>query len=68
MQYGVERIIHQTSSSWKPFSGESIIGNQPVQDELAFQLDMAMKTAARDIEHSLYYKEPMSLTQTYGNS
>jgi hypothetical protein len=29
-----------------------LLGNQPVQDELAFQLDMAMKRAARDIEFS----------------
>ena len=51
MQYGVE-VSYTKQAAVGNLSGESIIGNQPVQDELAFQLDMAMKTAARDIEHS----------------
>ena len=51
MQYGVE-VSYTKQAAVGNIAGESIIGNQPVQDELAFQLDMAMKTAARDIEHS----------------
>ena len=51
MQYGVE-VSYTKQAAVGNLSGQSIIGNQPVQDELAFQLDMAMKTAARDIEHS----------------
>ena len=51
MQYGVE-VSYTKQAAVGNLAGESIIGNQPVQDELAFQLDMAMKTAARDIEHS----------------
>ena len=51
MQYGVE-VSYTKQAAVGNLSGESIIGNQPVQDELAFQLDMTMKTAARDIEHS----------------
>jgi len=51
MQYGVE-VSYTKQAAVGNLSGESIIGNQPVQDELASQLDMAMKTAARDIEHS----------------
>ena len=42
----------QNKQQQATLSGQSILGNQPVQDELAFQLDMAMKRAARDIEFS----------------
>jgi hypothetical protein len=42
----------QNKQQQETLTGESIIGNQPVQDELSFQLDMAMKRAARDIEFS----------------
>jgi len=51
MQYGVN-VSYTKQAATGNLSGESIIGNQPVQDELAFQLDMAMKRAARDIEFS----------------
>ena len=51
MQYGVE-VSYTKQAAVVNLSGQSIIGNQPVQDELAFQLDMAMKRAARDIEFS----------------
>lgn len=51
MQYGVQ-VSYTKQAATGNLSGESIIGNQPVQDELAFQLDMAMKRAARDIEFS----------------
>ncbi len=51
MQYGVN-VSYTKQAATGNLSGESIIGNQPVQDELAFQLDMSMKRAARDIEFS----------------
>ncbi len=51
MQYGVH-VSYTKQAATGNLSGESILGNQPVQDELAFQLDMAMKRAARDIEFS----------------
>ena len=51
MQYGVQ-VSYTKQAATGNLSGESILGNQPVQDELAFQLDMAMKRAARDIEFS----------------
>ena len=51
MQYGVN-VSYTKQAATGNISGESILGNQPVQDELAFQLDMAMKRAARDIEFS----------------
>lgn len=51
MQYGVN-VSYTKQAATGNLSGESILGNQPVQDELAFQLDMAMKRAARDIEFS----------------
>ena len=51
MQYGVN-VSYTKQAATGNLSGQSIIGNQPVQDELAFQLDMAMKRAARDIEFS----------------
>ena len=50
MQYGVH-VSYTKQAATGNLSGESILGNQPVQDELAFQLDMAMK-ATRDIEFS----------------
>ncbi len=51
MQYGVN-VSYTKQAAVGNLSGQSIIGNQPVQDELAFQLDMTMKRAARDIEHT----------------
>jgi len=51
MQYGVN-VSYTKQAATGNLSGESIIGNQPVQDELSFQLDMALKRAARDIEFS----------------
>ena len=51
MQYGVH-VSYTKQAAVGNLSGQSILGNQPVQDELAFQLDMAMKRAARDIEFS----------------
>ena len=51
MQYGVH-VSYTKQAATGNLSGESILGNQPVQDELAFQLDMAMKRATRDIEFS----------------
>ena len=51
MQYGVQ-VSYTKQAAVGNLNGESIIGNQPVQDELSFQLDMAMKRAARDIEFS----------------
>ena len=51
MQYGVH-VSYTKQAATGNLSGQSILGNQPVQDELAFQLDMAMKRAARDIEFS----------------
>ena len=51
MQYGVN-VSYTKQAATGNISGESILGNQPVQDELAFQLDMALKRAARDIEFS----------------
>ena len=51
MQYGVH-VSYTKQAATGNLSGESILGNQPVPDELAFQLDMAMKRAARDIEFS----------------
>jgi hypothetical protein len=51
MQYGVH-VSYTKQAATGNLNGESIIGNQPVQDELSFQLDMAMKRAARDIEFS----------------
>lgn len=51
MQYGVN-VSYTKQAATGNLSGQSIIGNQPVQDELAFQLDMALKRAARDIEFS----------------
>ncbi len=51
MQYGVN-VSYTKQAATGNISGESILGNQPVQDELAFQLDMAMKRATRDIEFS----------------
>ena len=51
MQYGVN-VSYTKQAATGNLNGESIIGNQPVQDELAFQLDMALKRAARDIEFS----------------
>jgi hypothetical protein len=51
MQYGVN-VSYTKQAATGNLNGESILGNQPVQDELAFQLDMAMKRAARDIEYS----------------
>ena len=51
MQYGVH-VSYTKQAAVGNLNGESIIGNQPVQDELSFQLDMAMKRAARDIEFS----------------
>ena len=49
MQYGVQ-VSYTKQAATGNLSGQAIIGNQPVQDELAFQLDMALKRAARDIE------------------
>jgi len=51
MQYGVQ-VSYTKQAATGNLSGQAIIGNQPVQDELAFQLDMALKRAARDIEFS----------------
>ena len=51
MQYGVH-VSYTKQAATGNLAGQSILGNQPVQDELAFQLDMAMKRAARDIEFS----------------
>ena len=51
MQYGVN-VSYTKQAAVGNLSGQSIIGNQPVQDELAFQLDMSLKRAARDIEHT----------------
>ena len=51
MQYGVH-VSYTKQAATGNLSGQSILGNQQVQDELAFQLDMAMKRAARDIELS----------------
>jgi len=51
MQYGVN-VSYTKQAATGNLSGQAIIGNQPVQDELAFQLDMALKRAARDIEFS----------------
>ena len=51
MQYGVH-VSYTKQAAVGNLAGQSILGNQPVQDELAFQLDMAMKRAARDIEFS----------------
>lgn len=51
MQYGVQ-VSYTKQAATGNLNGQSIIGNQPVQDELAFQLDMALKRAARDIEYS----------------
>ena len=49
MQYGVN-VSYTKQAATGNLSGQAIIGNQPVQDELAFQLDMKIKRAARDIE------------------
>ena len=54
MQYGVH-VSYTKQAATGNLAGQSILGNQPVQDELAFQLDMAMKRAARDIELSLIH-------------
>jgi len=51
MQYGVN-VSYTKQAATGNLSGQAIIGNQPVQDELAFQLDMKIKRAARDIEFS----------------
>ena len=51
MQYGVH-VSYTKQAATGNLAGQSILGDQPVQDELAFQLDMAMKRAARDIEFS----------------
>ena len=51
MQYGVN-VSYSKQAATGNLSGQAIIGNQPVQDELGFQLDMKLKRAARDIEFS----------------
>jgi len=51
MQYGVN-VSYTKQAATGNLSGQAIIGNQPVQDELALQLDMKIKRAARDIEFS----------------
>ena len=53
MQYGVQ-VSYTKQAATGNISGDSILGDQPVQDELAFQLDLAMKRAARDIEFSFF--------------
>ena len=49
MQYGVQ-VSYTKQAATGNLSGQAIIGNQPVQDELAFQLDIELKREARDIE------------------
>lgn len=50
-QYGVE-VSYTKQAATGEIAGTSILGNQPVGDELSFQLALKLERAARDVEFS----------------
>ena len=59
-QYGVD-LSYTKQAAVGQLGGEAIIGNQPVQDEAAWQLQMKLERAARDVNltfHQGVYQKP----------
>lgn len=50
-QYGFE-LSYTKQAATGNLSGQAIIGNQPVQDEKSFQLQLKLERAARDVDSS----------------
>jgi hypothetical protein len=49
--YALDMTYRKLASVGK-LGGQAIVGNQPVQDEFGFQLDLLLKRAARDMDYS----------------
>lgn len=50
-QYNLD-ISYRKLAAVNNIGGEKILGNQPVQDELSFQMDLVMERFARDVDYS----------------
>ena len=63
-QYGIS-LGYSNLAARGNLSGISIVGNQPVQDELSFQMTLKLQRAARDMEYSFLqgaYQKPSDNT------